>query len=72
MYLIHFFIYILFIISATYIYYVKDLEMTYTDRRPTDRPTSRDASHLKIEKLYQAKLLYSEMLPSKFYRAITK
>ena len=26
----------------------------------------------KKEKLYQAKLLYSEMLPSKFYRAITK
>ena len=27
---------------------MKDLEMTQTDRRPTDRPTSRDASHLKM------------------------
>ena len=29
-YLIHLFIQILFIISATYIYYIKDLEMTHT------------------------------------------
>ena len=44
-YKIHLFIYTLLIINAIYICYIKDLQMT---RTRTDRPTSRDASHLKI------------------------
>ena len=35
---------------------MKDLEMTQTDIRPTDRPTSRDASHLKIDKPHKSKI----------------
>ena len=49
LFLINLYIYQLFIINAICIYYIKDLQMSQTDIR-TDRPTNRDASHLKRPK----------------------